>query len=532
MTTALDTSQRPPQFHPDYLVGNQEPSCSHVPSGDPARAIEALWFIRDCGGTLYPWQEDLVFDMLLTRTNGTWASREVVVPLARQNGKGEVLVWRELVGIYLLGERRILHTAHFLDTAVDARDRLWDIISNNPELMGWWADEFPGKKPQLIKTNGKDAIVFPNGAKIYFRTRTKKTGRGLSIDLLVFDECFDLPNEVYSAMNSTTKARPNAQKVFISSPVNRYEHLHGAVFSAKRWQGVDGSPGVLFKEWTIDPKTQDPFDPETWSTCDPSLVTAPVPGVQFEEVQSEAQAARNSEDLLETFLVETLGVGYWVPRDNDTSDFEPIVPFEDWKAAQNSRPATTRDCAIALDISPDGSQVALVSAARTRGGGFHLRRSPLNQFDVDETQIAIQSAVHNNDPLAVVMDSVGPATVMQRPIHAIGVEPDLMRARTVVAALQLFLQLFREGKISHDGDPRWLEELQVAEFREVGETGRALTRRTGSVMGLVAATFAIWGLRENEIPRELPDSANPTKFVGRPKKVSTARARQRRDFDF
>ena len=65
--------------------------------------------------------------------------------------------------------------------------------------MFWWADDFD-EFPKLIKSNGKDAIHFPNGAKIYFRTRTKKTGRGLSIDLLVFDECFDLPNEVYAAM--------------------------------------------------------------------------------------------------------------------------------------------------------------------------------------------------------------------------------------------------------------------------------------------------------------------------------------------
>ena len=532
MTTATPSTLRPDHFHPDYLVGSQEPTFSQVPTGDPAQAIEALWFIRDCGGTLYPWQEDLVFDMLLTRPNNTWSSREVVVPLARQNGKGEVLVWRELVGIYLLGERRILHTAHFLDTAVDARDRLWDIISENPELMNWWAEDYPGAQPQLIKTNGKDAIVFPNGAKIYFRTRTKKTGRGLSIDLLVFDECFDLPNEVYSGMNSTTKARPNAQKIFISSPVNRFEHLHGSVFSAKRWQGLDGAPGVLFKEWSINPKVDDPFDPSSWAQCNPSLVTLPAPGVQYEEVQSEALAAKNSQDLLETFLVETLGVGYWVPRDNDTSDFEPIIPLESWKAATNYKPVTTADNAIALDISPDGSSLALVSAARTQNGGYHLRRSPLTQFDADETLLAVKSAVENNDPLDVVLDSVGPASVMIKPLQRIHVEPSLMKARTVVAALELFLQLFREGKITHDGDPRWLEELKVAEFREVGDTGRALTRRIGSVMGLVAATFAIWGLQENELPSELPEVQRTVKFVGWAKNVENRRNRERRKFQF
>lgn len=532
MSTPVVSRQRPEYYHPSYLVGNQEPRYSSVPTGDPASAVEALWFIRDCGGTLYPWQEDLIFDMLLTRPNNTWSSREVVVPLARQNGKGEVLVWRELVGVYLFGERRILHTAHFLDTAVDARDRLWDVISENPELMNWWADDYPGAQPQLMKTNGKDAIIFPNGAKIYFRTRTKKTGRGLSIDLLVFDECFDLPNEVYSGMNPTTKARPNSQKIFISSPVNRYEHLHGAVFSAKRWQGLDGAPGVLFKEWSIDPKVSDPFDPTSWAACNPSLVTEPAPGVQYEDVQSEALAAKNSQDLLETFLVETLGVGHWVPRDNDTSDFEPIIPFDSWKSKVDHRPLTTTDCTVAVDVSPDGSSVALVSAARTLNGGYHLRRSSLKQFDVDETVLAINSAVKNNDPIAVVMDSIGPSSVLVKPLQRLHVEPELMKARTVVSALQLFLQLFREGKITHDGDERWLDELKVAEFREVGDTGRALTRRTGSVMGLVAATFAIWGLQEYEIPDEAPEVEKTIRFTGRARPVRNEKTNRRRRMRF
>ncbi|MDK7090376.1 terminase family protein, partial [Escherichia coli] len=86
--------------------------------------------------------------------------------------------------------------------------------------------------------NGKESIVFPNGAIVYFRTRTKKTGRGLSVDFLVLDECFDLPHETYAALSKLTRARERAQTLFISSPVNRFEHLHGAVMSAKRWAGI------------------------------------------------------------------------------------------------------------------------------------------------------------------------------------------------------------------------------------------------------------------------------------------------------
>lgn len=255
---------------PDWLIGRQVPRLEVVPDGDATIADKAVEFCRAVGMTLYPWQEHFLRDMLLTGEDGTWASREVVSSVPRQNGKGEILVARELVGIYLLDEQRIMHSAHFLDTAIDAGERLFDLISMNPDLMGWWADQFSGE-PKLIKSNGKDAIHFPNGAKIYFRTRTKKTGRGLSFDLVVFDECFDLPNEVYAAMDNTTKARPNAQKIFISSPVNRYEHSHGVVFSAKRWAAMDDAPGVMLKEWSPE-EGADPFSREAWEQANPSLV--------------------------------------------------------------------------------------------------------------------------------------------------------------------------------------------------------------------------------------------------------------------
>ena len=158
-----------------WLLGEQEPRLSLVPDGDVARGDAAVEFCRAVGLTLYPWQEDLLRDMCRTRVDGSWSAREVIVPVARQNGKGEVLVARELVGIFLFGEMRIMHSAHFLDTAIDAGNRLWSIIESNEELMFWWADDFD-EFPKLIKSNGKDAIHFPNGAKIYFRTRTKNIG--------------------------------------------------------------------------------------------------------------------------------------------------------------------------------------------------------------------------------------------------------------------------------------------------------------------------------------------------------------------
>lgn len=479
---------------PEWLIGCQTPTCEHVPDGDAEFARRACEFVRWAGMTLYPWQEQLLHDLLLRDESGHWSSGEAVVSLARQNGKGEVLVALELVSIYLCDVPRIMHTAHFLDTAMDARDRLWDVIEDNPALMEWWEDEYPGV-PQKIRGNGKDAINFPNKAKIYYRTRTKKTGRGLSFDLLIFDECFDLPNEVYAAMNNTTKARPNAQKVFISSPVNIKEHFHGAIFSAKRWAAMDGESGMLFKEWSAS-EDDDPFDEVTWAKANPSLVDAPKPGVQLHEVRSEAAAARKSETLLDPFLVETLGRGNWVPRDGElVDDFVPIIDTSAWSSAAAAMPPKSGESCLAVDVTPDGESVGVVGAAQI-GEKVFLSVAPINDFSRSDVVGAVSRAVGMNDPVAVVVDPSGQCSTIVDPLRDEGIEPERVNGTQVSQAYELFLRLWAEGRVIHDGSQRWLDALGVAEERSKNGRYRSLERYSGDVTVLVAASLAVWGLQE------------------------------------
>lgn len=504
------------------LLGVQEPRLSSIPDGDAARGDAAVAFARFCGLTLYPWQEDLLRDMCRTDGAGNWAAREVVTVVARQNGKGEVLVARELAGVYLFGEKMIFHSAHFMDTAIDAQKRLWEVIESVDELMTWfeYADQSPDGRahegvPRKTTGNGKESITFPNGAQVLFRTRTKKTGRGLSVELLILDECFDLPNETYAALGKLVRAKERAQTVFISSPVNRLEHMHGAVFSAKRWAGIDGAKRVLFKEWSPAPDA-DPFDRSTWAACNPSMVDEG-PGAQVSDIEADATAARNSEVLKESFMVETLAAGNWVPRDGDTAADHIIAPDE-WDGRMVASPVVAGDSCMAMDVTPNGERVAMVAAVRTTTG-VHLSLGPLERFDRDEVVASVSRSVEANDPVAVVLDPKGPASTLVSPLGKAEIEPYEMKWAQVSAATELFMQMFAEGRITHDGNPRWQEALKVAAFRPGTASGRALTRTGGSVCELVAATFAVWGLTEFEIPDVVHDVKRKTKFVGRAEAV-------------
>ena len=61
-------------------------------------------------------------------TDGRWQTREVGVNMPRQNGKGEVLLARELFGLFELGERLVIHTAHEFKTSAEHFQRLEAVV--------------------------------------------------------------------------------------------------------------------------------------------------------------------------------------------------------------------------------------------------------------------------------------------------------------------------------------------------------------------------------------------------------------------
>lgn len=497
------------------LLGVQNPRLSLVPEGDASRGEEAVQFASWCGLTLYPWQQDLLRDMCRTDERGRWAAREVVTVVARQNGKGEVLLARELAGVYLFGEKVIFHSAHFTDTAIDAMKRLYSAIECSEDLMLWWEDDpdTPGV-PVMSKTNGKEAIIFPNGAMIYFRTRTKKTARGISADLLIFDECFDLPKETYSAMSKIVRAREFAQTVFISSPVNRLEHAHGAIFSAKRWAGIDGAKRTLFKEWSPD-DDDDPFAQSTWAKCNPSMVDEG-PGAQLDDIAADATSAQNSEALLDSFLIETLGEGDWCPRDGDTVDeFVPVLSADEIAEMTVDKVplSTLKGLRLVIDASPDREACA-VSIGGRRGDaviGHVAWLGPLVVSDVVKIVLEVCEVV---DPAVILVDSRNPAwSVAEKLENDHELEVSKLSFPMVKHATAAFIEGKKDGNwLFTDADGHIADAFTRAELKTDASGEVRWTRQSGVICQLTSMTYAMW-------------SAAGAQHTPPPRKTGTHRAR-------
>ena len=155
------------------------------------------------GVTLHPWESWLFIHALELRPDRSFRFRTIVILVARQNGKS---TWSRLLALYfmyVLGVALILGTAQDLDTAEEVWDGALEIIEDTPELKEL------AEKP--ILRNGKKTIRLKTGERYKVKAATRRSGRGLSGDLVMLDELREHQSwDAWGAITKTTMARPNA----------------------------------------------------------------------------------------------------------------------------------------------------------------------------------------------------------------------------------------------------------------------------------------------------------------------------------
>ena len=167
------------------VAGAQEPRISLVPDYVASTGPDAIELAALAGLHLDPWQQLVLTHSLGERSDGKWAAFEVGLVVPRQNGKGSILEARELAGLFLIDEERlIIHSAHEQATSTEHFRRLLGLIESVPKL-----DQRVEKAP---KGKGMEAIELKDGSRILFKTRTGGGGRGFTGDLVVLDEAMIL----------------------------------------------------------------------------------------------------------------------------------------------------------------------------------------------------------------------------------------------------------------------------------------------------------------------------------------------------
>lgn len=457
-----------------------EPSVMLIPEGVSSAGQEAIDLAALAGLHLDPWQAFVLEHSLAERADGLWAAFEVGLDVPRQNGKGSILEARELAGLFLLGERLIIHSAHQFDTSLEAFRRLLFLIEETPELSR--------RVKRVSRAHGEEGIELTSGQRVRFRTRTKGGGRGFTGDCLILDEAMILPESAHGALLPTLSARPNPQVWYAGSAVDQNIHLDGLVWARVRERGHAGGDGRLaYFEWSFDPRPdgEGPVSPEmvgpdmaadeaAWRAANPSLGVR----ISAEHVENE----RRSMDP-RTFAVERLGVGDWPDTDPAAS---AVIPLDRWLELVDGDSSIDGRVAFAFDVSPDRSTAAICAAGLREDGLVHVEVVD-HRRGTGWLVGRIAELRSRHETAGVWCDAKSPAATLADEVDA-----QQTSAADYVAACGGLFDAVDQGTLRHLGTPELEAALRGARKRSLVDAW-VWSRRSSAVdiSPLVAATLAV-----------------------------------------
>lgn len=318
----------------------QEPTASFILPYEKTDGQAAVDLYELTGRQALPWQRALIYDILAQNEFGKWTHMKYGYEVPRQNGKGEILIMRELYGL-AIGER-ILHTAHLTSTSHKAWERLCAMLD---------ALEVPYYS---IKAKGQEIVEIMEGGRVEFRTRTAKGGLGESYDLLVIDEAQEYKIEQESALQYIISASYNPQTILCGTPPTPISA--GTVFKSYRADVLSGQKqGCGWAEWSVE-EFSDVNDRDLWYETNPSLGLT---GLAETTIQGEISS---DQDKIIDFNIQRLGL--WI-RYNQQS----AILKNEWDALRVlTLPKLKGRLNVGIRYHKNSETVSMAIAVKTEAG--------------------------------------------------------------------------------------------------------------------------------------------------------------------
>lgn len=448
----------------------QEPRIRHSPKVDStASADDAIKLAAAYGLHLIPWQQNALRVLLGETRDGKWAARRGGVSVPRQNGKGALIEALELAGLFMFGERTIIHSAHEHRTAQDGFKRLLGYFENYDDLR---------KKVKKVGTAiAREYIELTTGQSVRFFTRTKSAGRGFPVDRMILDEAQDLTDDEWQAMLPTISNRPNPQITLLGTPPPLGQ---GDVFRRMRENGLKKAERLVWLEWSAEDGL-DLDDPRGWCQANPSMGLLWLTG---ETVAGER------EDLSELgFACERLG--QWAAAQTIS-----VVDTQTWKSLADPQAVTTGQVAYAIDVSPDRSR-ASISMAGWTPTGKRLLEFVEGRNSADWVVHVAKLITAKQRPKCFVVDGGSPAGAYVQALQEARVPLEIVGAREYAAACGKFYDEAYGGLLTHLDQPTLNSALSVARKRPIGSEGAWGWHRLNTeadITPIVSATLALHGV--------------------------------------
>lgn len=422
-------------------TGRQEPTLSRIIPYLQTHGGDAVKIYEATGRTAMPWQAGLLADILAINEDGKWVHTRFGYEVSRRNGKGEVIIARELYAL-ATGEK-VLHTAHLTSTAHSAWERLCAIL-----------DQL-GIEYRSIKAKGQEYITIKDGGKIDFRTRTSTGALGEGFDLLVIDEAQEYRVEHQTALKYVVSASRNPQTIMCGTPPTAVSA--GTVFKDYREAVLAGdTQNAGWAEWSVD-KISDPYDRDLWYYCNPSL------GIMLDERAIMDEVGSSESERID-FNIQRLGL--WLKYSQKSA-----ISQAAWDACQVKNPVLSGKVTIGIKYNRDGVSVSMALAAYAGDKVFVEILGRRNIRDGDGWIIEGLKALGRNVS-RVVIDGAGGAEILQKEIAAAKMKhPVMPKVKEIMEANKGFETAIYQQTVCHAGQPSLRNVVSNCEHRAIGSSG-------------------------------------------------------------
>lgn len=474
-------------------VGNQVPQFFHAPEWSYSVGEDITDLAAVVGMDLLPWQQ-LVLNNAMASDPVTdrYEAFQVGLVVPRQNGKNYIVRARLLAGLFLLGEERLVHTAHLFRTAHNEYEEIRRIIEATPWMLA---------KVKKMPDSKETAVILKDGRRLDFLARSSRSnGRGLQGDCVVLDEAFALSSTLVSDLLPTLSSRPSPQVWYTSSTGFDYSETLLNV-REKAVERPEENRHLAYFEWSADPRG-DWRSQEAVRQSNPSLGY-----LQTWDWISETELGVMDE---ESYKRERLGI--WADASTDAA-----IGVDLWARSFATPEALigskVKRRSLALEVTADRDLSVLAGAAELADGRIVvdiIAAKPGVAWVQDE----VARVAKKHKPYAgVVIDSFSGTAALAPRLSEAGVPVSLAATRDITSGTatlyDMLVRLDGEGfpapAVLHGEHPLLDDAAHTARRRLVGTSKSAWTwQQFGEVRvePLRAVTLAVRGLEMEPVVKK------------------------------
>lgn len=516
--------------------GNAEPRIFTPPlvelTPETSLGFEAIEFAENILGlTLRPWQKfvlihGLELDMRTVPGRPEfdpetppqrlydYRFRQVVVLVARQNGKTVVMNLMGLWRLFVDGASEILSSAQNLSNAERALADSFKLAKNTPSLVkylpyrmerGNWVPYMRmvngGKQIELASVPpGLEGVLDISGAMpAWYVVAAGGAGRSYSADLAMLDELRQhRTSEMWDAIEPTTKERPRNQIWTFSNAGDArsvvLRRLRNLALRAIE-EGTTAREKLCLMEWSAEPD-RSIFDPDGWYEANPSLGWG---NATEEDMAALARAALDPEDPeADEASFRTEYLCQWV-ESTDPSKFSSAQ----WEALAGPLDGLPdgAEVHVGIDCSLEARRTHIAVAFERPDGFWHVEvvASRAGFAWVPDWLNARRGGWFSGE---VGLQSTGnaPATVLVPLLAEAGIEVAEWRGAAMTGSVLAYTSAIRDGLIRHPGRAPGVDEPTLLESSALGVRDRKLSdvalwdreRSTGDAAPFIATNVAWW----------------------------------------